>query len=81
MIEYLTTKIYYKPKNKTMKKINVMTIRHEDVRGNVLLYLKLENNGNELLINVGQKTFDGANKVLEGKKMEEAPLKKIIPQL
>lgn len=64
---YLTSKIYYSSKTKKMKKVNVMTIEHEDVRGNKLLYIKIENEGETHLINVGTKTYEAVAKVLNAK--------------
>lgn len=39
--------------------MQIATIEHTDVRGNVLLYLKITNdNNNSVLVNIGKKTFD-----------------------
>lgn len=42
----------------------VTPIKHSDVRGNSLLYLKIEANGKEVLINIGQKTHDSVTELL-----------------
>lgn len=42
-------------------KAEVKAIEHEDVRGKKLLYIKISNGINDLLINVGQKTYDTIN--------------------
>lgn len=36
----------------------IQAIKHTDVRGKELLYLKLTANGNDVLVNIGKKTFD-----------------------
>lgn len=53
--------------------MNVETIEFKDVRGKQLLYLKITSNGKEVLINVGQKTFDSV-KELETPTQPELPL-------
>lgn len=46
---------------------NVQAIKHKDVRGNELLYLKITVGENEILINIGKKTHDGINELLNPK--------------
>lgn len=43
----------------------VTPIEHVDVRGNKLLYLKIQGPNGETVVNIGQKTFDGVNKILQ----------------
>lgn len=42
-------------------------IKHKDVKGKELLYVKVTANGKEHVINVGQKTFDAVAAILESK--------------
>lgn len=49
-----------------MNTIKVEAIKHSDVRGVQLLYLKLTNNEQVVLINVGQKTFDNVTNLIKG---------------
>lgn len=48
-------------------------IKHKDVRGNELMYLKLtdEKTNNEVLINIGQKTFDAVTNITKPKKEDK----------
>ena len=58
---------------------NFDAIKHKDVRGNELYYIKLEHGEKNHLINVGKKTYDEVSKLILG---QEAPelLKKEEPK-
>lgn len=56
-----------------MKKIEVSTVKHSDVKGNVQMYLVLTIGDRNQYINIGQKTFDGVNELIKiqtGEKQE-----------
>lgn len=59
-----------------MKKITIETIEHKDVRGNKLLYLKISNGNTDILINVGQKTFDSVKAITSEKEEKTEEQKK-----
>lgn len=42
----------------------VTPVEHVDVRGNKLLYLKIQASSGEVVVNIGQKTFEGVKKIL-----------------
>lgn len=50
--------------NKHMNAL-VTPIEHVDVRGNKLLYLKIQGSNGEVVVNIGQKTYDGVAKILQ----------------
>lgn len=56
-------------KNKYMK---VEALKHKNVRGKELLYLKIsdEKTGEEVIIEIGQKTFDSVTALGKPKKKE-----------
>lgn len=51
--------------------MKVQALEHTDVRGKKLWYISIENGGEPLLINVGQKNY---NRVKELTKQQELPL-------
>lgn len=50
----------------------IEAIKHKDVKGKELLYLKIKNGEHEVLVNVGTKTYE-AVKALDN--VQELPLK------
>lgn len=50
-------------------KVNV--IKHKDVTGKEQLYLKIENENGQVLINIGQKTYDKVNELITEPKKEK----------
>lgn len=46
-------------------KIEVTAVEIKDIRDKVQKYLVLQNNGNKVAINVGDKTFSGVKALLE----------------
>lgn len=44
---------------------NLQAIEYADVRGNKLLYLKIQANGKEVLVNIGVKTYDSVTELLK----------------
>ena len=45
--------------------MKIEVLEHTDVRGKILLYLKLTNKqGSDVLINVGAKTFNGVSELM-----------------
>lgn len=45
--------------------MKVETIKHTDVRGKVLNYLKITNGEKQVLINIGDKTFETVSEVIK----------------
>lgn len=54
--------------------MKVEAIKHSDVRGKVLTYLKFKTAKEELLINVGEKTYHKIKEMNEQPDVEELPL-------
>lgn len=51
-----------------MTTVNMEALRHKDVRGKELLYLKIEKNGTQVLMNIGEKSY---NALIALKEVEE----------
>ena len=46
--------------------MQLQVLEHKDVRGKILQYLKISNNkGNDVLINVGEKTYKSVRELIE----------------
>lgn len=58
----------------------VQVIEHSDVRGNKLLYLKINYKGKDVLINIGQKTHDAVKELAEGTTQQPIPGMEKVPQ-
>lgn len=63
--------------------MQVQAIEHTDVRNKKLLYLKIQYAGNDVLINIGKKTYDSIVTLSEQtiKETEPAPKPKLKPTL
>lgn len=68
---------------KTAVNAEVTALKHADVRGKELMYLRIKGvTGKEMLINIGEKTYEGVKEILEDvnkiqeKKNGTAPVKK-----
>lgn len=48
-----------------MKTLTATPIEHKDIRNNVLYYVKITNETDEYIINVGKKTYDNLKKLSE----------------
>lgn len=59
--------------------VTLTPLEHEDVRGKKLLYLKMQANGKELVINIGKATYDAAAKLLEPR--EEKTVVNVLPKV
>lgn len=44
--------------------MTVTPIKHTDVRGKELLYLKIEHSGREVVINIGEKTYEAVSELV-----------------
>ena len=55
--------------------MKVTVIKHKDVRGTELLYLKLENENGEYLMNIGKKSFETIEELLKHKEVKNEPKK------
>lgn len=52
-------------------KIETSVIKHKDVRGNELNYIKMKNGEKEVLINVGEKTYQNVSNLLDVEEVKE----------
>lgn len=52
--------------------MEILTIKHKDVKGKELLYLKIKNEYGEVLLNIGQKSFDNISELLNKKEVNNA---------
>lgn len=55
-------------------KAEVTPIKHTDVRGKELLYLKIKTEEGEVLINIGEKTYESI------KRLEHVKIEKILEE-
>lgn len=55
--------------------MEVTVIKHKDVRGKELNYLKLKNENGEVLINVGDKTYNQVNDLQQKKEVKNVSKK------
>lgn len=62
--------------------MKVETIKHKDVRGKELLYIKMTNqHEEEYLINVGEKTFNETTKLVTEDQLDKAAVEKLRKQM
>lgn len=54
-------------------------MEHADVRGKKLLYLKMEANGKELVINIGKATYEAGLDILQPRE-EKTTVNVLAPQ-
>lgn len=65
-------------KHKTMK---IETVKHKDVRGKELLYLRVTNkHQEEYLVNVGEKTYKEVTELVEREGKTSDEIKKLIEE-
>lgn len=58
----------------------VQAIKHKDVRGKELLYLKIQHEGNEVLVNIGERTYKAVVELVNQQQLKlhaEEPITKI----
>lgn len=59
--------------------VKLTPMEHADVRGKKLLYLKMEANGKELVINIGKATYEAGLDILQPRE-EKTTVNVLAPQ-